>query len=286
MKSKIIISLAFLLLSQLSWGQDSLQYYLKKADKEFANKEFVPSMNTYKNALKQDVKSYEAIMGVANSMHKLDLFKPAIQWYDKAEEIKDTDSELYFNRGAAKVFIEDYKNAIKDFDKSIKLEDDSAKTYFYRGNCYTYLDHYRKALSDYNKAVELKSDYAAAIYNRGAAKGELGDYEAGMVDFDYALKKDPTLGNGRINLALSLLGLKRYQEAIDLFSEVIDKRDDNLSKAYFYRAEAEYEIKRQDEACADWFKAGNLGYEQGKMNANTYCDKESNKKKKGIKIIF
>lgn len=286
MKKTNIILILLLSFSYILKAQDSLSNVLKDAKEKYADEHYVASMKAYKKAFEIDENNYEAAMGYADSQHKLDSFKQAVAVYDKAEEIRNDDAKLYFNRGAAKVFLEDYRQAIKDFDKSIDLQPDFAEVYYYKGFSNASLDRYHNAIKSYNKAIELKPDYAEAIYNRGAAKAELGNYEDGMDDFEKALDKDADLKNGRINLALSQLGMKKYDKAVRMLTEIIGNRDDNLARAYFYRGEAEYELKDKDEACSDWSKAANLGHEQAKKNANTFCDQESKKKKRDIEIIF
>lgn len=288
MLKKITLTLFSLCcISFYGFGQnDSLNILLSEGKEDYENEKFVSALKAYRKAFSINDKSFEAAMGLGDSQHKLEMFQQAIESYDQAEKIKKDDAELYFNRGAAKVFVEDYRKAIKDFDQSIELRPDFPDVYYYRAYCYGALERYRNAIDDYNKAIELRPGYAAAIYNRGAAKAELGDYEAGKADFETALKEEPELENGKINIALSMLGMKKYEEAIQGLTEVINNRDDDLARAYFYRGEARYEIDRKKDACNDWQKAANLGHIQASKNANSFCDKDKAKKKSDIDIIF
>jgi len=99
------------------------------------------------------------------------------------------------------------------------------------------------------------------------------------------LEKDPNLENGRINIALSKLGQKRYEESIVDFDYVIEQRDDNLAKALFYRGEAYYEVKNKKKACDDWQKASNLGNEFATSNLEDFCGSET-KPRRDIDIVF
>ncbi|MEQ8907915.1 MAG: tetratricopeptide repeat protein [Vicingaceae bacterium] len=285
-RSFLIIFIFSLWLNQNTFAQDSANIYLTKAQKLYDAEQYVKAMNAYKEAIIKAPKSYAALLGLADSQHKLEMFKQSVEVYDRAEKVNDQDAELYFNRGAALVFMQEFRKAIKDFDQSLELKADQAKVYYYRGYSNSALSRYRNAVDDYSRAIELKPDYAEAYYNRGAAKAELGNYENGLKDFEKALEKKPNLQNGKINLALSKLGMKKYQEAIGGLTEIIEQRDENLARAYFYRGEAKYEIKKKNEACGDWRKAANLGHAQAAENANNFCDKESGKKKRDIDIVF
>lgn len=100
-----------------------------------------------------------------------------------------------------------------------------------------------------------------------------------------ALEQNPNLENGRMNIAISKLAQRDYEEAIADFDILIAKRGKNLSKAYFYRGEAYYELKNKEKACDDWLKASNLGDEKGQANIEDFCGSEIRTRKK-IDIVF
>jgi serine/threonine-protein kinase len=280
---RLLISL--LLLSFLSVKTYS-QVNLDQAKKLYADEQFEAAFEAYKEKLKEDPSNYATVLGMADSKHKLGQLEQAVEMYDRAEKLNANDAELYYNRGIAYVFLEEFGKAIKDFNQSEKLRPDHAQLFYYRGYAQAALSRYRNAIEDYSRALELKPDYAEAYYNRGAAKAELDNFEAGMQDFQTALEKKPDLENGKINIALSKLGMKQYQAAIDGLTEIIEERADNLARAYFYRGEAYYELKQKDQACSDWRKAANLKHEQAIENTNNFCDSETGKKKRDIDIVF
>ena len=120
---------------------------------------------------------------------------------------------------------------------------------------------------------------------RGAAKAELDDFQGGKEDFEAALLKNPKLENGSMNIALSKLGEEKYEEAIKDFDLIIEKRGENLARAYLYRGEAYYELKNKEKACDDWLKASNLGNVKGAKNIEDFCGAEIRPRKK-IDIVF
>ena len=153
------------------------------------------------------------------------------------------------------------------------------------GFCNYELSRFKASLESYDEAIRLKPDYADAIYNRGAAKSELKDFEGGTIDFELALEKKPSLENGRINIALSKLAQQNYIEAIKDFDIIIEQRGKNLSKAFFYRGEAYYEVKNKEKACDDWLKASNLGNANGTRNIEDFCGSKTRPRKR-IEIVF
>lgn len=259
---------------------------MNKGDKAYEKKNFVEASAYYAQAMELNSEDYRALKSFADSKHKLEDFKEAIKVYNQAQKLNAQDPVLYFDRGAAKLFVEDYSGAISDFDQSIMLDPNVAEVYFFRAYSKSELQDYIGAISDYNKAIELKPDYADAYYNRGAAKGELGNYETAMEDFNLALEKEP-IENGYLNIALSYLGMKEYEKAIQGFTEVIEMRNVNLAKAYFYRGEAYFDTEQSEKACVDWERASNLEFEQADENISEYCGESPKKDRtKDIDIVF
>ncbi len=279
----------FLLLATLSLSysvaQTSTDAFQKDGDALYEGEEYEKAAEVYQKGVEQYPENYKLVKSLANSKHKLDLFDEAIKWYDAAEKINDSDADLFYARGAAKVFKEEYKKAIKDFEKSIELDPSVPEVFYFKGFSNYELSRYKESVSDYSEAIRLNPDYAAAYYNRGAAKAELKSFEAGTKDFEIALEKNPDLENGRINIALSKLGQKKYAEAIADFDKVIALRDKNLAKAFYYRGEAYYEMKNKAKACDDWQKSSNLGNENATSNVEDFCGSET-KPRREIDIVF
>ena len=183
------------------------------------------------------------------------------------------------------VFLNLYKKALQDFNKSQELNENKPELHYFKGYCNYELSRYRASIESYNRAIELSPNYAEAIYNRGAVKAELKNFEGGAEDFELALSKDPNLENGRMNIALSKLAQNQFEESIKDFDIIIENRGANLNKAYLYRGEAYYELKNKDKACKDWIKASNLGSEKATANINDFCGSKAKPRKK-IDIVF
>ena len=271
--------LSFLLLLGLSvFAQNS-------GEELYRAKKYKESAAAFKSELEQTPDDYKLQLGYANALHKQEFFSKAVEQYNIAEKLNNSDPELYFDRGVALVFLNLHKKALKDFDQSLKLNETNPEAHYYKGFCNYELSRYRASIESYNEAVELRPDYAAAIYNIGAVKAELQNFEGGTEDFELALSKDPELKNGRMNIALSKLAQNKFEESIKDFDMIIDSRDENLDKAYLYRGEAYYELKNKVKACSDWAKAANLDNEKATSNIKDFCGSKTKPRKK-IDIAF
>lgn len=281
--------LGFLILLQLplfAQMDDELQKYIEQGNKSYAAGKFGDAERFFEQATNRDPKSFEARKSLADSKHKQEKYEAAITDYDLAEELDDENAEVYLNRGVAKIFMGDFRSAIKDFNQSEELDPNNADLYYYRAYCHSEFNHFKLAIADYSKCIQLDPDNAGAYYNRGAAIAEMGNYEAGMKDFEAALKKDPDLEGGKINIALTKLGMEQYEKAIDDFNDVIEVRDENLGRAYFYRGEARYELGLKEEACSDWEKASNLNFPKASEFVNDFCSGKQKVQRREIDIVF
>lgn len=277
--------LYLLVLSAIANAQSNAEIYIEQGKSFYDAEEYDKAEAKLEEAVQLFPKNYTIIKMLADSKHKQGQFNSAIKLYDKAESIKSDDQELFFNRGAAYVFVDKFRQANKDFDRSIDLGNMSPKIYYYKGFVNASQDKYKSAIESYNIAIKLNPDYAEAYYNRGAAKAELKNYTEGMKDFELALEKDPNLENGRINIALSKLGQKRYMDAIKDFDEIIAQRNTNMARALYYRGEAYYELKEKEKACEDWQRASNLKHDQATANLSNFCGSKV-KPRKDINIVF
>lgn len=171
-------------------------------------------------------------------------YENAIIYYNKAIELNPDDAIAYNNRGCAKVDLKDYTGAIEDYNKAIQLNPDKDKAYRNRGDAKYNIQDYTGAIEDYNKAIQLNPDYTiklnpwvARAYNK---KGEIW------------------------------LVLENYKIAIANFNQAI-QLNPNYAEAYYNRGFAKRELKDKYGACADYSKAGELGYSDAYNKIKKYC---------------
>ena len=81
-----------------------------------------------------------------------------------------SEAEVYYNRGVAKLELEEFAEALVDLNKAIQLKPDYAEAYHNRGVMKIRFNQPNEALVDLNKAIQLKPDYAEAYNSRGRVK--------------------------------------------------------------------------------------------------------------------
>jgi tetratricopeptide (TPR) repeat protein len=82
------------------------------------------------------------------------------------------------------------------------------------GFLYAQDDRRREAVALFDRAAELAPDDAELAFNRGYLRQELHDHEAAIAAFRRALEIHPDHDRALYGLALSLISLKRLDEAV------------------------------------------------------------------------
>ena len=119
----------------------------------------------------------------ANKLRKEGKNKEAIQIYDEAIQLKQTEPSVYLGRACSYYNLKNYNQAIEDYNKAIQLNPNYAIAYYNRGWVYAKLQNYKQAIEDYTKAIQIDPNYAWAYNNRGLAYQALGDESKAQADF-------------------------------------------------------------------------------------------------------
>lgn len=179
--------------------------------------------------------TYDAYFNRATLMYRFGDYTGAIRDFTEAIALNATDKTAYNLRGKTKISIGEVQGALLDFEKAIQLDSTIAEYYINHGIAKRIIGNYQEAIADCNKAIELQSDNADAYNNRGLSKFYSGEEGA----------------------------IEDYSKAISL--------NQNYAEAYSNRADYYYYDENNTDACADWTKAVELGYEKAKRSMAKYC---------------
>ena len=270
-KSSIIcILILFIGTSLLGQTSDDV---LKQAQELYDNGEYQKVVHLLQ-PLDETNNKGEVEMLMGDAEHKMEYFDMAIRHYQEAEKAGLKTSDLYFHRGAAYISIGNYSKATKDLTQAIEIEPENAELYFYRGYAYTEMDKSEKALADYSNAIIYKPDYAEAYYNRGAVKIELGLLDEGGEDLEESKRIGGVSLDVGFNLAIIAFDKEEYEQAIELFEDLLETNDEvQKVDAFYYLAECNYRLDKIEDACRYFYKAMALGDKDSEEIYHNYCEK-------------
>lgn len=212
----------------------------------------------------------------ADCYHKLERYHEATEAYTESIIMSPGDAEAIARRGATYLESGELGFAISDVKKALKISPTLAEAHFVMGNiCYDQGDM-SGAIKSYTKALANRLDYPAARYMLGAAHSQNGDHAAASTDFEAVVHLFPT---ARYNMAVVELENENYPKAIALFNDLEAEGMETTADFYFFRAEAHYLMGMKEEACKDYYNAGELGDEESKEFHENYCLKGNRKGK-------
>lgn len=201
----------------------------------------------------------------------------AISDYKASEKLDPTDPRLYVSRGAARITGGNLKGGIRDLEKALELDDSDADAW-YNLACAKYMGQdINGAMKDARRALRLRADFPDALFLSGVIKGEQYKEEDGLAEVQEALRLKPEIPGGRMSLAMLYYDTKRYKEAIDLFTAVIDGKDEGKAEAYYYRGDCYYELGDKEQACRNWRISADQGDREAVFIVKNYCETDEKK---------
>ena len=130
--------------------------------------------------------------------------------------------------------------------------------------------NYQKALDFYNEAIGIYNKDPGAYYNRGLANQELGNHLDAVDDFKKSMTMDGKMykANTHYNIGWSYSELEDYDKALIHFNKAIEIKP---KEGYFYvdKGDTLLELGKEEEACSNYLKSLELGYEEIKDYLNS-----------------
>ncbi len=118
------------------------------------------ALNYYKNALKIDPKSIEALYNTAMFLQDNNELNKAIETYTQLLKIDPQNKYANYNLGYIHFeYLKVYAEAIKHFTNAINCDNRYAEAIYMRGLCYETLGDIQKASADYNLSLTIAPGY-------------------------------------------------------------------------------------------------------------------------------
>ncbi|MEI9921687.1 MAG: tetratricopeptide repeat protein [Bacteroidota bacterium] len=109
-------------------------------------------------------------------------FAKALEDYDKAIALDDSEPEYFLARGMTHERLNDPQKAYDDYSAAIKLKENFDKAYLNRGNILIKLELFKEAVDDYTNAIKYSPNNSSAYFNRALAFSYLNQGEVACDD--------------------------------------------------------------------------------------------------------
>lgn len=186
-------------------------------------------------------------------------YESAHFYLTKAVDRYPDSADAWFNRGGANYFLMDLQAAKSDFDRALTLDPELQDVYKWRGMIYHQLLEYDLAEKDYQRYLKTRKEVFISLK---LAELYVVQHEYEKAEKILDAEKDQCLKNANYYNVLGMLHeeTKSMEKAYSAYSTAISL-DPQHATYYMNRGRLLHALERNDEACADWAKASDLGLE-------------------------
>lgn len=143
-----------------------------------------------------------------------------LEWWDEARDVsqriaalRPDDAGAWFEHGTLLMRVQRWVEAIEPLRRAVELRPEDARAWFNLAVAHQRLGHLLEALRAWDRCAELMPGDSEVLARRAEALLDLEDWTRAAADLLRALELDPALDDARLNLALALLRLGRFDEA-------------------------------------------------------------------------
>ena len=172
------------------------------------------ALDCYQKAVELDQSNASTFVGQGVALGNLERYEEALESFEKAIDLAPESVDAWQNRGAVLRNLERYEEALESCEKALDLDPKSFDAWEERGVALFHLKRYEEALESSKKAIDLAPEYASAWELRGCVLSNLGRDEEALESYKKALDIRPKFVSAWVNLGTALLHLERYEEAL------------------------------------------------------------------------
>ena len=241
--------------------QQTTESWLRTGQLLYEREDYHSALDAYKQAILLNLNSASAYVGKGKAHFQLKQYKEALTSSEQAIRLDPNLAEACTSKVDALNALRRYEEALTSSEQAIRLDPNLAEAYNGKGDALYYLERYEDALVAFDQALHLEPDNAAYYKNKGVVLYYgLNRYEDALVAFDQALRLKPD-NAAYYNYKGNTLyyGLNRYEDALVAYNQALRLEPDNAAY-YNNKGTVFHQMKRNEEATANFSKAKQLGY--------------------------
>ncbi len=180
--------------------------------------------------------------------------KNAINFYNKALDLDQKNTEILNNIGKSQIAIKLYKDAIITFKKSLDIDNNNYDTFFNLGLIYFNIRDFEKSLKYYFDSIKLNKKIDKIHYNIGITLSAIGRNKDAKNSFLETLKLNPKHTKALNNLGLQYINDNKNDLALYYLKEAINlnpsyaKAYNNLGALYLQKKDFKLALKYFEKA--------------------------------------
>ncbi len=171
-------------------------------------------LDTAQSMMETNLSAADKIFLKGNKLYAEQKYEEAVQAYNEALELSQSQWGYYFNLGLALKKSDKKEEAIAAFQKALELNPESYSANKELGQLLAMEDNYEEAKKYYAKAAEISEDDPDAFYNLGVCLTNLGDQEGALSAFLKTVELKEDYAEAYYQLGTLYINQNNVEEAI------------------------------------------------------------------------
>jgi len=199
----------------------ALQAIFERARASVRTRDYPAAVQLYREALKIDDHSAEAIEGLAMVLFAAHEYPAAAEQFQQLTRLQPMVARHYVNLGALYNRQGEHRLAVDALRKAIQRDHRCADAYYNLGVAQRKLNQTTMAISAYKEALRLDPQLAEAYQNLGNIHCEMGSYHLAITNFRKALEIRPDFDKARLGLEQAEDAAERAKQNKNPFGRVV-----------------------------------------------------------------
>lgn len=240
-----------------------------KGELLYDDERYQEALMFFRRAVALDPTDIYAHARLGNTLFALERYQEALDAYEHALELDGNNAFYEVDRARALVALKRENQALEACARAQQLDPLNAAACGVQGNIYLEMGLDEGALRCYDQAIERDPRNPRYYRSRGDALRWLGRDEEALEAYAQALVLKPATREACAALfraqAHTCYNLERYQDALDLYSRVLDLEVD--VDTCFYKGQTLYRLQRYGEALDTFDQALKLAADSAPVHA-------------------
>jgi len=167
---------------------------------------------------------------LGNLLYETGEIDSAIKNFENAIKYKANLGSAYYKLGILMYQKNNHANAIEYLNKALKFNKKTPLLFFYLGLSYYNSEQGSIAIANLKKAITMKNNFYEGLFELGKIYQSYGEYNNALESYNMALAINYSQieqKNLKINIADCFMELKKYEEAIEIILNLLERDPKN-----------------------------------------------------------
>jgi len=199
-----------------------------QADSLYSTGKYEEALNLYDRILDSNPNNITVLKSKADSLSRLGNYQGAIAWYERALAIDPNNTDVLNNKGNTMRYLGEVNKALEMYDKALSIDANYTKAMMNKAVMfYTSSFEVNRGVYWIDKVLAIEPENVQAIGIKANLLYIKGQFEYALSLADSALRIEPDSETNLLFRGLSLIELKRYDDAVLTLNNLVKINPNN-----------------------------------------------------------